>query len=497
MNLTSIVTDAFSCVKSAVLSAARPLVAVAAILTAGYSSTGCRATHYPMPEAWQQTHERKIRHDFKGRLEDFTAKEFASVLGKDAVEAKIKVVQSDYKESDGLRDKAKNALDAVEYDALTEILKQNKSFSAMNTGLGIQRYVIEIADNNIEYKGLRIAPLSTDEMSNAVYTLFADLAGSMRATKYEDRKKLLDAVADKKCDAFREDLNKIIQFNADNLELYRALTLTSGCLEYIEGNFVFTRDDLQLSSEMSKELTGRDVFADGQKAISKIKGMKLGDFVDPSSPLGEKHKLDMPFEAFYMKELEAVAKEAKSWSWDSKDNIAQDQMYFTLNALMQAYRKGVLDEDEFEGAQRVVFRDIVSRIGESIPKDPGLNAGAIVMSVLPGSSLYKLIASISPAFTSNYFSPADKDRLQAFTKAVREGHARVYGFNNAENFNGSNTPALMTFIISGLSTAGQVVTGGVLIYSAVKGASSDNGGSASSTPSTLGGSGTGGSGTQN
>lgn len=494
MGLTSIVSDAFSRARSAIASAARSVAIATTILAASYSSTGCRATYHPMPEQWQHTHEKKIRHDFKGRLDDFVAKEFDGVLGKDAVEAKIKEVRSEYKEPDGLRDKAKNALDTQEYDALTEILKQNQSFSALNTGLGMQRYVIEVADKNIDYKGLRIAPLGEEGMRNAGYALFVDLAGSLRASKHEDRKRLLDALASERCDTIRTELSDVITFNADNLELYSRLVLSAGCLAYIEGNLPEAFSHLNLASEMSKEITGHDAYAAGQESLAKLKGMKLGDFVDLQSPLGQRHKQDTLIETVYQKELEEIAKEAKDWGGDTRDNIIQAPAYFLLNMAMQAYHTGKLDDQEFDDVQRIMLRDMVAKIGESIPKDPGLNVGAILLSIAPGSSLYKLIASISPAFTSNYFSPADKDRLDAFAKTVREGHARVYGFNNAENYQGSNTPALMTFIISGLSTAGQVGTGIFLIYSASKGSDS---GSGSSTSPNLGGSGTGGSGTTN
>ena len=487
MSLGDIVRKAYS--------TARSVVAAGLIAGLSYLPAGCRATHYPMPEQWQHTHEKKIRHDFKGRLDDFVNKEFNGVLGADATKAKVTEVTSDYKEPDGLRDKAKNALDAQEYDALTEILKQNQTFSALNAGLGMHRYVIEITDKNIEYKGLRVAPLSEGELRNASYALFVDLAGSLRATKHEDRKKLLDALAGEKCDAIRTELSDALRFNADNLELYRKLVLSAGCVAYVEGNLPDVFGHLNLASEMSKEVTGHDAYADGQKALAKLKGMKVGDFVDLQSPLGQRHKQDMLAEAVYQKELEEIAKEAKGWGWDTRDNIVQAPAYFLLNLAMQAYHAGKLDDQEFDDVQRVMLRDMVTKIGESIPKDPGLNVGAILLSVAPGSSLYKLIASISPAFTPNYFSPEDKDRLQAFTRTVREGHARVFGFNNAENYQDSNTPAVTTLIISSISTAGQAVTGIYFIYSGIKGKGDDSVVPSTSPP--LGGSGTGGSGTNN
>lgn len=540
---------------------------ILASLATSLMPIGCRAPHYPALPEWRLDAERKLRYDLKGEeLAKVVEKEFSNLYDQNV---EITEIKNSYEEPQDLRERYKNQFTAEEFETLVHILDQNKTLSKLNEAMGIQRYVIEIADKNMSVQGLKTnaASLTKNQMEQAAYALFIELQESLRKTDFnhcqalkektfkeankikqskqtyeaqlkemrdkinkinedintfsnlqkayeQDAKKLEQELeqarqtnpneAEKLEKGIRNylrqaeelekqiaELNKILEnesaaktslekllsaaqqgedllnalkFNEENLEAYRKLLIMAGSLAYLEGNIVETYRHLKLASEIDKELTGVDKLVQGENVLKSVFGKKLKEFVSPSSPLANKYDIETTtVKDVYETELKRIAKEAKGWDWESRDKIVQGPAYFLLNTLMQAHYNGVINTEEFDAAQRKVLNDIVKALGDNIPDEQKFSAGGVIMSMLPLTSIIKLLSNLDTAFTSNVFTPEDEKVLDALATGIRTGHMRMNGYENGSNFAGSNHPARYNALFGGLSVLGQL---GFLVYKA-------------------------------
>jgi len=222
---------------------------------------------------------------------------------------------------------------------------------------------------------------------------------------------------------------------------------------------------------------------DRKDGDEKQDDLRLGDFVDEETGLGEETKKSQTYKDFHEETVAAIGdRSVLRHDWEEPNVAMQGPVYWLLNATVQnaaatgnqdgnqTYANLIAGNNSAETARNIVAANTVllgelarqERISNLDQARKGGYLTGLVTGLLPGYGTYRAIKSAPIAFTGDRYVAKGNTESERLADIVREGLARAMGYKNHSNYVGSTGPAIVetvTGAVSTLGTVGGIITG--------------------------------------
>lgn len=473
----------------------RNSVAMPLTLAAGLAVNGCRTASFEnATKEGRELHNIVLTEQLhKQSLTDFVDKNFKGLLSNVKIEEieQIKSVppeaENDYKTRLALAVTAGKVADS-EKVAFEEMFKINQDLEKLQSGMGLQRYVIKVLLDNTDadLEAFRVTKLPDGQAQKVMGETLTDLKTHLKDLTFDERKSLdakfnsnieFEVEKDGKKQTIKlsdEEYRKIRAYNVDGLKTVDGLLISAASSAMHEGKLSEVDTYSGYSAHIILSLAGIDQYAQGKKVLDAIlDNYTIGDITKgrETSQLADRFNKDTKLRDAYNALLEAVTEEAKSGSYESSDTIVNKHGYHILNMLAQAHMNGnfqyVVDGADgkkevkqgnhlFGAANKYALSEIVNAVSRANTRESGIQFWGTAFSVLPFSSFYKVIENIEQACTSNWYDPGADDARKALLNVVEDGSLARLGFKNASHFVGDNSAATTYVIVGGISSLAQI-----------------------------------------
>ncbi len=447
--------------------------AVGGAVVAG-AMTGCTALGSNRAADWDPQYETRVnqvaQYELGERVSDDKILKIIeeqyrnqNLLGSKANISEIRKIESTPPAVDALQETV-NQLDPKKDDqfevAYAAMLAQNQALSDLFKSANVQRYILHRADDNIDFGFLIGNWTDEDQISNSDAT--RRLTKSLEALTYEKRQ-LLDSKLTE-----NTDYQTLKNWNVSNLKAVRGLATMLADLETMEGHIGRSYSSSKFAADIATSLSGKDQLKIGQdnlKALLEKSAVEV--YQDKGHPFrAEVNQPDRKLNTVYEEFLSQIKNEAAGADYETRHDLNMKAFYI-LSMAEQAQRNGLLGNGDI-GIQNLIATNLAIHkdIKEAVQK--GL-ATRYEMSdwekVDIDSTLQKeewcqwygedgLLQVINPlgivqaatnwynAWTDDHWQPSSTNPYVALNEGVIEGRSRRFGYQSADHFLATTSPAI-------------------------------------------------------
>ena len=284
-----------------------------------------------IPQAWQDLLLQPIRE------ENSQKKPFEDKL-PEVVEFSAYMAAFDGKLTEAFKE---NRISKEAYDAFVEFKGHISDLEKVLKGMGIQRYVLSIAQDNLN-SDLHVFNFGRLEGANADYRaqvgeIIRDFDKSARDLTFEEQQLLEQAFAAGTLD---DDLvqgyKAMAAFNKDGMQAVRQAIVMARSLSCIEAQYAVRHQLHTFANDILKCQTGIDEQKQGRVVLDAVLNkLKIGDIARKDSQLSDRFTPETPLRKAYEQLLAEVQDAASAPAWHTRDDIAQGTGDFFMKQLAQ------------------------------------------------------------------------------------------------------------------------------------------------------------------
>jgi hypothetical protein len=454
--------------------------AVALTATLGLAGlVGCAAPHYnAKPES---DLDRKTMQEYSA-WEMGDIKEFSQNIVEDAQkgannEYQVKIqkpVMATQELDKNISDVLKTADNMVDLAAAYDSIKiQNEAIGSLYESAGIQQLITYDAETSAAVSSLVKAEEEFNvNKKNAISEDLTKLGVELQSVSKTERDQLKALLKDV------PGALDVINYNETNLLLINKKVQALAKEHTLEADLVELVKYHKASADINESLFGQKQYEDGRKVIDGLAEQTLESFASPFSKVAQDHEGTETFKQIYESNLKQTWDEAKGWNEESLHNIANDYLANNLSLLWEARTNGLIDNKELQSGVRVATKDVLDKIGESLPKTrDDMSWTEVGLSLLP-TGIFYIATDADMALASNHPTIKGETEAEILAQILYAGSELEVGKENRNWVAGSNALAKKRFYTS---IAGLLIDGGVVGYLANDDDSSSRGSGTSGT----------------